>query len=123
MNAPADRKLYGAPGPDGRTPFWRAPTLWAAAAGKPTVSVAIADLGILDAVVWFDSARGVDPTVRRVAERARDIAAADLAYPIIMTGAGDVLDGAHRIAKAHLEGRTEILAVILDDWPPPDGYV
>ena len=36
-------------------------------------------------------------------EHARDILAADMSYPIIITAAGEVLDGAHRIARAHLE--------------------
>jgi hypothetical protein len=118
-----DRILYGEPRPDGTTPFWRAPTLWAAAEGKPRVSLPIATLDILDAVVWFGGPKDVQPTIRRVAERARDILAADLSYPIIMTKAGEILDGAHRIAKAYLDGRETIDAVVIDDWPPPDGFV
>jgi hypothetical protein len=58
-----------------------------------------------------------------VAERARDIFGADLSYPIIMTKAGDVLDGAHRIAKAYLQGERTITAVVIEDYPPPDGMV
>lgn len=123
MTKPADRTLYGEPRPDGRTPYWMMPTLWAAAQNKPQVSVAIADLDLLDAVVWFGGPHDVRPTVRRVAERARDIFSADLSFPIIMTKSGDVLDGAHRLARAYLEGRPTIMAVVLDDYPPPDGLV
>jgi len=123
MAKPADRILYGSPGADGRTPYWRTPTLWAAAAGKPVASLAIAGLGILDEVVWFGGPSDVQPTVRRIAERVRDIVDADLDYPIITTRSGDVLDGAHRIARAHLQGLTHIAAVVLDDWPPPDGFM
>ena len=44
MSKPAaERILYGEPGPDGATPFWRMPTLWAAAKGKPAIEVAIVD--------------------------------------------------------------------------------
>jgi hypothetical protein len=57
-----------------------------------------------------------------VAERARDIFSADLSYPIIMIRSGDVLDGAHRIAKAYLQGERTIAAVMIDDYPPPDGF-
>src|SRR5215475_3026343 len=123
MTKPADRLLYAEPRPDGRTPYWTMPTIWAAAEGKPTVTVAIEDLGILDAVVWFGGPKNVEPTVRRVAERARDIFEADLGYPIIMTRSGDVLDGAHRIAKAYLQGERTISAVVIDDYPPPDGVL
>jgi hypothetical protein len=98
-------------------------TIWAAAEGKPAVTVAIEDLNILDEVVWFGGPKDVKPTVRRVAERARDIFSADLGYPIIMTRSGDVVDGAHRIAKAYLQGERTIAAVVIDDYPPPDGVV
>ncbi|MFZ1105406.1 MAG: hypothetical protein WAN86_21560 [Hyphomicrobiaceae bacterium] len=126
MTAPVERILYGGTRPDGRTPYWRMPTIWAAAAGKPQTTVALDDrriLDILDAVVWFGGPKNVEPTVRRIAEHARDIVAADMSQPIIITAAGEVLDGAHRIAKAHLEGTHSIAAVIIDDWPPPDGFV
>ena len=123
MTKPADRLLYAEPRPDGRIPYWNMRTIWAAAEGQPVVTVAIADLDILDAVVWFGGPKNVEPTVRRVAERAHDIFSADLGYPIIMTKSGDVLDGAHRIAKAYLQGERTISAVVIDDYPPPDGVV
>jgi len=123
MTKPADRLLYAEPRPDGRTPYWTMRTIWAAAEGKPAVAVAIDDLNILDAVVWFGGPNNVEPTIRRVAERASDIFNADLSYPIIMTRSGDVLDGAHRIAKAYLQGERTITAVVIDDYPPPDGVV
>lgn len=56
------------------------------AEGKPVVTVAIDDLNILDAVVWFGGPKNVEPTIRRVAERARDIFSADLGYLIIQVG-------------------------------------
>jgi hypothetical protein len=121
VNKPAERILYGARQADGSTPFWRMPTIWAAAAGKPATRVAIESLNILDEVVWFGGPKDVQPTIRRVARHARDIFDADLSYPIIMTKSGDVLDGAHRIAKAYLSGQQMISAIILDDWPQPDG--
>jgi len=120
---PDERVLYGSPRPDGSTPFWRMPTIWASAEGKPSVSVAIAELEILDEVVWFGGPKNVEPTIRRIAEHARDIGSADLSYPIIMTRSGEVLDGAHRIARAYMEGLENIRAVLIDDWPPPDGIL
>src|SRR5262249_60561574 len=123
MTKPEERILYGGPGPDGRTPYWRMATIWAAAEGKPQEQLAIADLGILDEVVWFGGPKNVQPTVRRIAEHAGDIMGADLSCPIIVTKAGDVLDGAHRVAKAYLDGTGSVAAIVLDDWPPPDGVV
>jgi hypothetical protein len=123
MVKPSDRTLYASERPDGRTPYWKMQTIWAAAEGKPKISVSIDELSLLDAVVWFGGPNKVEPTVRRVAERARDIFNADLEFPIIMTKSGDVLDGAHRIAKAYLQGIPIVTAVVLDEYPPPDGVL
>ena len=98
-------------------------TLWAAAEGKDPVAVRLDELSILDEVVWFGGPKDVLPTVRLVAERARDIFAADLSYPIIMTADGEILDGAHRIARAYLQGVPTLSAVVIDGLPEPDGYV
>ena len=123
MKKPEERILYGGRRSDGSTPFWRMPTIWAMAEGKPPTLVAIEELNILDEVVWFGGPKNVQPTVRTIAQRARDIFDADLSYPIIMTRSGDVLDGAHRIAKAYLAGLEVISAVVLEDWPAPDGII
>jgi hypothetical protein len=118
MTKPAYRFLYAEPRPDSRTPYWTMRTIWAAAEGKPVVTVAIENLNILDAVVRFGGPKNVEPTIRTVVERAHDVFSADLGYPIIMTRSGDVLDGAHRIAKAYLQGERTISAVVIDDYPP-----
>ena len=123
MKAPADRTLYGAPRPDGSTPFWRMQTLWAAADGRSETVLELSSLDVLDDVVWFGGPNNVEPTVRLVAEHAQAILNADLTYPIIATRSGEVLDGAHRIAKAYLQGLTHVAAVVIEDWPPPDGFV
>lgn len=123
MKKPEERILYGARRPDGSTPFWRMPTIWAMADGRPSTPIEIEKLNILDEVVWFGGPNNVQPTVSSVARHARDIFDADLSYPIIMTSSGDVLDGAHRIAKAYLTGQQVISAVVVDHWPPPDGMI
>ena len=48
------------------------------------------------------------------------VQAADLAYPIILSSSGEVMDGMHRVAKAVLEGRAKIDAVQFSDDPEPD---
>lgn len=123
MVKPADRILYGRPREDGSVPYWRMATIWVAAAGKKQTTVSLDELHILDEVVWFGGPKDVAPTIRLVAERARDIFNADLSYPIVMTASGEVLDGAHRIARAYLQGEKQIAAIVIDEWPEPDGFV
>jgi hypothetical protein len=60
------------------------------------------------------------PTWRAMLEHMRLIEEADLAHPIILSANGEVMDGRHRIAKAALEQRPEILAVQFPQDPEPD---
>jgi hypothetical protein len=45
---------------------------------------------------------------------------ADLAFPIILSADGTVMDGMHRVAKAIRQGLVEIEAVQFAQDPPPD---
>lgn len=60
------------------------------------------------------------PTWRALIGHARLIEEADLAYPIILSADGTVMDGMHRVARAVLEGRDTIEAVQFGDDPAPD---
>jgi hypothetical protein len=91
--------------------------------GQAGVDLPLDGLKILDEVVWFGGPKNGKPTVRNIAEHARDILSADLDWPIIVTQSGEVLDGAHRIARAYLERRSHIRAVLITDYPPPDGVI
>src|SRR6185436_13063701 len=51
------------------------------------------------------------PTWDTLLEHKRLIDEADLSYPIILSATGEVMDGRHRIAKAALQGKPEIIAV------------
>jgi hypothetical protein len=53
----------------------------------------------------------VEPTISRIAEHARDTLATDLNCPIITTLSGDVLEAAHRMARAYLQGLPTITTV------------
>jgi hypothetical protein len=46
--------------------------------------------------------------------------AADLSFPIILAADGAVMDGMHRVARALLQGRHEIVGVQFDADPKPD---
>ncbi|MFA7249066.1 MAG: hypothetical protein WC273_05475 [Dehalococcoidia bacterium] len=67
---------------------------------------------------WFDSDN--PPTCRSVVEHAQRIAAADLSDPILLSPDGWVIDGMHRVARAHLDGLAEISAVRLPEYLAPD---
>ena len=83
MEAARKRILYSEPDENGKSKYWYAETLWKAAEGGVVTEVEVASLPILDEVVWFGGPNDVKPTIRRVADRARDIQNADLSYPII----------------------------------------
>ena len=64
---------------------------------------------------------GKEPaTWRTMVEHIRLIHEADMTFPIILSARGAVMDGRHRLAKALLEGRTEIDAVQFVTDPEPD---
>jgi hypothetical protein len=101
------------------THLWRVPRLWVLAEALPVEFIHV------DTLIWhFDTARwlGDDepPTVRAIVEHARQILATDLAYPIILSADGRILDGMHRLAKAWITGAETIAAVRFRDDPEPD---
>ncbi|MDT0262744.1 hypothetical protein [Jatrophihabitans lederbergiae] len=81
--------------------------------------VTVDSIGEIDTQYWFDGSAEV-PTVRKVVEHVRLISEVDTSYPIILGHDGRVMDGMHRIARALLEGRTEIDAVRFPSPPEPD---
>jgi hypothetical protein len=114
----AARRSCEPPGPDGSMRFFRMHQLWELAENLPVKRVRLSELSGFDEVTWFGGPRNLLPTCRAIAEHARDIYAADLSYPIILSPTGDVLDGWHRICKAFLQGIEELEAVQLTTMPP-----
>ena len=97
---------------------WYTERLWTLAQGLPVKPVPLDRIQEFDRNCWF----GPDspPTCRAVAAHARRILDADLAYPIILSADGGLMDGGHRLAKAWLLGNREILAVQFEQDPEPD---
>lgn len=77
----------------------------------------IADIQELNEAYWFPDKH---PTTQQIIEHFQLIQAADLAYPIILSADGRVMDGMHRVAKAKLLNHQNINAVRFDITPPPD---
>ena len=101
--------------------YWWTERLWRLAAGLPVRSVPIASILEFDQNCWFSD--DDPPTCKRVAEHAKRIFEADESYPVILSSAGHLMDGGHRISKAWLVGRTEILAVQFETDPETDWIV
>jgi hypothetical protein len=60
------------------------------------------------------------PTWNSLIEHLKLIDEADLSFPIILSSAGEVMDGMHRVAKAARQGLKEIEAVQFTEDPEPD---
>jgi len=100
---------------------WSAERLWSLARDLPVRQVPIEAIAEFEQNCWFRPT--TPPTCRAVAEHARRINDADLAYPVILASDGGLMDGGHRIAKAWLLGHATIGAVQFDRDPEPDYIV
>ena len=99
--------------------YWRATTLWRLSESMPVEQVP------LDSFDWtnanFQCGSLSDPPLwRDIGDHTRRILKADLQYPIIISAAGDVMDGMHRILKCYTFGLPTVPAVRFSTTPPPD---
>jgi hypothetical protein len=85
----------------------------------PRVHVALSAIRELDEPYWCNEGNRT-LTCREVVDHARLMLDCDLAFPIILSSDGRVMDGMHRVCKALLENRTEIEAVCFIHDPEPD---
>lgn len=85
----------------------------------PRERVALSAIRELDEPYWCNE--GIQTlTCRDIVDHARLMLESDLAFPIILSSDGRVMDGMHRVCKALLESRTEIEAVRFVRDPEPD---
>lgn len=113
------RKQYHFRRRGGDVLIWDVDRLLSLAAARPRHRVALSTIRELDEPYWFDATSSA-PTCRAVLDHARLVAEADLAHPIILSADGRIMDGMHRVGKAYLEDRSEILAVRFEVDPEPD---
>jgi len=103
---------------DGKRHIWRVERLWRLSGDLEPFDYVVADFDGFDEDHWYC---GVNtPTIRSVLEHAQRMRKADLDQPIILSDTGLVMDGIHRICKAHLEGRATVRAVRFAVTPAPD---
>jgi hypothetical protein len=103
---------------DGFRTTWYVDRLWELSAPLVSRPIQVDTVAGIDLNVWFWD--GHEPTIRNVASRVERILAADLECPIILNTDGTIMDGAHRLARALIEGRTHILAKQFLESPAPD---
>ena len=59
---------------------------------------------------------------KELAKEMQLVLNADYSYPIILDGEYKLVDGAHRLVHAYLDGKTHIKGVVIrnEQWPEPD---
>ena len=97
---------------------WFVERLWYLARELPVRQLPLDQIAEFDQNCWFGPTSL--PTCRAVAQHARRMLEADLYYPIILSAAGYLMDGGHRIAKAYLLDLPDIPAVQFLVDPEPD---
>jgi hypothetical protein len=101
--------------------IWHLEEVWEHAKRLVVFQKPLAELNSLDEVAWYGSEYHFGRlTVREVAEHSRRIQAATFKRPIILSCEGWLMDGFHRLAKAHLDGLETIPAVQFAEDPPPN---
>ena len=103
--------------PEGRA-VWYTERLWELTRDLPIRTVSLSEIAEFDQNCWFEPTHA--PTCREVAHHTKRILHADLGYPIILSANGGLMDGGHRIAKAWMNGATDIQAVQFVVDPEPD---
>lgn len=110
------RKQYHLRDSDRGVLAWDVDRLIRLSAGLPCREVPLTQIVEWDQAYWERSPL----TVRELAEHVRLVREADLAFPIILSADGRVMDGMHRVVKAFLIGRRTIHAVQFAEPVEPD---
>ncbi len=83
----------------------------------PIIDVKLSDIKEVDEQL---KENGKSPTYRAIAQHMKLVQETDLKYPIILSNAGRVMDGMHRVIKALLLGHKTIRAVQFKEDVKPD---
>jgi len=98
---------------------WFIQSLVKASDNLPVIEIELTELDkYLDENAWFHGDN--KPTIRALIQHYKRVDQVDLSFPIIMFPEIGILDGLHRVVKAHTLGHSTIKAVILDELPKPD---
>jgi len=104
---------------NGERHTWFIQSLVKATKKLPVVDIELSELNeYLDENAWFHGKN--EPTIRAFIQHYQRVEKADLSFPIIINPEFGVLDGLHRMAKAHVAGLSSIKVVVLKELPEPD---
>ncbi len=98
----------------GRTDAWDVDRLVELTRDFPVKRVPLASIWQLDSPHWGEF------TPRDLAEHVVLLRETDLAYPIILSADGRVMDGMHRVVKALMQDEATVAAVQFEVQPKPD---
>lgn len=113
------RKQYHTRSIGSDTYVWDVHKLIRAAKGLPVLKVPVSDIAEIDENWWYQEP-GALPTPRSFAHHMAAVEKTDLTYPIILCAEGRLMDGMHRMVKALIENRDQILAARFPITPAPD---
>lgn len=99
--------------------IWDINALLLKSADLPIKEIALTSILEFEETWWYQTREDV-PNCRSLVDHMRLILACELQYPILLSPDGRLMDGMHRVCKAHLEGRSSILSRQLLKLPPPD---
>jgi len=85
----------------------------------PRECVPLSEIRELDEAYWCGG-KDQKLTCREIVDHARLMLECDLAFPVILSSEGRVMDGMHRIGKALLQGIEHVKAVRFVCDPEPD---
>jgi hypothetical protein len=103
---------------DNDTHIWDVNKLLEEASSLPTIEVSLEDITEFNQAYWYELG-GASPTCQNIVEHIKLINLCDLSYPILLCHQGRLIDGMHRVCKAHLQGQSQIKAVRLPKYIEP----
>ena len=104
---------------DGHLHSWDVRKLLVLAADLKVQDARLSGINEIDEPYWFADG-GDAPTCRRIMDHAAQVAGTDLTYPILLCAEGRIMDGMHRVMKAHGLGHATIKALRFAETPTPD---
>jgi len=105
----------------GRIQVWDIERLWQHAKDLPVTLMPLHAISDYDTVCWYGTPSNWGRlTCREVVEHIQRINVVTFDTPILLSAEGRVMDGFHRLAKAHLLGMSAIPAVQFAVTPQPD---
>ncbi len=98
--------------------IWSVKRLWELTQTFPTFKYQVSSFDMFEKDIWFCGYK--KPTIKSVLNHMERIKQADLRFPIIISEEGLVMDGVHRILRAHIDGLEWVNAVQFIKNPQPD---